>query len=175
VLSAYDLSRFGTIVDVGGGQGAFLVAVLASHPDMRGILFDQAHVVAGAEPGLRAAGVAERCQVMQGSFFEAVPEGGDAYILKMVIHDWGDGEATAILRACRRAMAPSGTLLVIERVLDRPNRGAEGKFADLQMLVGAGGRERTLAEFTTLLNLAGFRLDGVFAADAMSVVVSDPA
>jgi len=99
-LAAYDFSRFACVVDVAGGQGAFLAALLSRYPSMRGVLFDQAHVVAGCAEVLATAGVADRCGVVGGSFFEAVPEGGDAYVLKAILHDWEDEEATAILRAC---------------------------------------------------------------------------
>jgi hypothetical protein len=161
LLAAYDFGRFGTVVDVGGGQGALVAAILARHPAMRGVVFDQPHVIAGADPVLRAAGVAERCQVVGGSFFEAIPDGGDAYILKSIIHDWADKEATAILRSCRRAIGSDGTLLVVDRVVEPPNEGRLTKFMDLNMLVGAGGQERTRDEFADLFATAGFRLVGV--------------
>ena len=99
VLAAYDFGRFGTVVDVGGGNGAFLAAILARHPATRGVLFDQPHVVAGAPPVLAAAGVADRCEVVGGSFFEAVPAGGDAYVLKSILHDWEDADCVRILGA----------------------------------------------------------------------------
>jgi len=166
VLAAYDFSRFGTIVDVGGGHGTLLAAVLAQHPTMHGVLFDQTHVVAGAAEVLQAMGVAGRCQVVGGSFFEAVPEGGDAYLLKQIVHDWEDREATAILRSCRRAIGRDGRLLVIERELGTANEGAASKFMDLQMLVSAGGRERTRDETAALFADAGFRLVSVTSAGA---------
>jgi len=160
VLSAYDFALFRCVVDVGGGQGALLSAILAKHRAVRGVLFDQPHVVAGAAQVLRAAGVADRCQVVGGDFFEAVPDGGDAYVLKYILHDWEDEQATAILRTCRRAVGQNGTLLVVEREISPPNQGAEGKFADLHMLVGPGGRERTHEEWVTLFAAGGFRLVG---------------
>lgn len=142
VLSAYDFSRFACVVDVGGGQGTFLAALLTRHPSMRGVLFDQPHVVAGSDAVFRGAGLAERCRVVDGSFFSAVPEGGDAYVLKAILHDWEAEEATVILRACRRAMGPAGVVLVIERLLGAPNEDAAATFSDLNMLVMPGGRER---------------------------------
>jgi hypothetical protein len=160
---------------VGGGQGAFLAAVLAAHPRVREVLLDQPHVVAGAAAVLGAAGVSERCRVVGGSFFEAVPEGGDAYLLKYVLHDWADEEAVAVLRACRRACGPGAALLVIERVVPPPNEGWNVKFSDLNMLVGPGGRERTREEFAELFAAAGFRFVGVTAAGALSVVQGEPA
>ena len=104
ILAAFDFGRFGTVVDVAGGNGTLLGAILAAHPQLHGILFDQEHVVAGANRVLRAAGVVDRCEVVAGSFFSSVPEGGDAYVLKSIVHDWEDEESIAILRRCREAM-----------------------------------------------------------------------
>ena len=157
ILAAYDFGRSGQIVDISGGNGAFLAAVLAKHPEMRGVLFDQPHVVSGAGPVLRAAGVAERCEVVGGSFFDAVPRGGDAYILKAILHDWEDAPCLRILQICRRAMADGTALLVVERDLGRPNRDPDAKFSDLNMLVGPMGRERTPEEYAALFAAAGFR------------------
>jgi hypothetical protein len=175
VLAAFDFGRFGTIVDVGGGQGALLAAILRQHPAVRGVLFDQPHVVAGAPPILSTAGVADRCQVVSGSFFETVPEGGDAYIMKYIIHDWADAEATAILRTCRRAISQSAVLLVVERVVPPPDEGMEVKFSDLNMLVGPGGQERTRNEFADLLAAAGFQLTRVVPAGSLNVLEAIPA
>ena len=161
LLDAYDFGRFGTVVDVGGGQGAFLTALLAEHPAMRGVLLDQPHVVAAADETLGRAGVADRCTVVAGSFFDAVPEGGDAYVLQSVLHDWGDDDAAAILSGCRRAAAAGTELLVLERELGAPNENRDAKFADLNMLVGPGGRERTLAEYGVLFASTGFELLGM--------------
>ncbi|HEX5502372.1 MAG TPA: methyltransferase [Thermomicrobiales bacterium] len=176
LLAGYDFRRFGRGVDVGGGQGLFLAAILARYPTAQGVLFDQPHVVAGAGLILHAAGVADRCRVVGGSFFEAVPDGGDAYVLKFVLHDWADEEATAILRACRRAIGPGGALLVVERVVGPPNDDADAKFSDLLMLVGPGGRERTRAEWDALFAAAGFRLAAVTpTASEVSVIEGAPA
>jgi hypothetical protein len=176
LLDAYDFGRFGTIVDVGGGRGALLAAILREHPGTRGILFDQPHVVAGAPDVLEAAGVADRCQVVAGSFFESVPEGADAYVMKSIIHDWEDAEATEILRACRRAVGSDGRVLLLERELGPPNEGREAKFSDLNMLVAPGGRERTTEEYASLFGRAGFRLAGVTPTrTAMSVFEAAPA
>jgi hypothetical protein len=160
LLDAFDFGRFGLVADVGGGRGALLATLLSACPEMRGILFDQPHVVAGAASPLEAAGVADRCELVGGSFFDAVPEGADAYILKWIIHDWEDGEATAILRSCRQAMPDHGRLLMIERILGPPNARPEAKFMDLHMLVGPGGRERSHEEYDALLGAAGFELEG---------------
>ncbi|MDE3097391.1 MAG: methyltransferase [Chloroflexota bacterium] len=176
VIAAYDFGRFGRIVDVGGGQGALLAAVLAAHPAAHGVLFDQPHVVSGAADVLRAAGVEARCEVVAGCFFEAIPEGGDAYVLKSILHDWDDDTATAILRTCRRAMAPGGALIVIERVIAPPNEAAEAKLSDLNMLAMLGAQERTREEFAQLFTGAGFRLADVTATgDVVSVIEGAPA
>ena len=157
------------MVDVGGGRGAFLGAVLEANPAMRGILFDQPHVVEGAVVG-------ERCDVVGGSFFEAVPEGADAYLLKAVLHDWEDDDAVRILRRCREAIASSGALLVVERDLGGPNEHADAKLSDLNMMVGAGGRERTRAEFAALFAAGGFALASTTpSAIGLSVFEGRPA
>ena len=158
LVDAFDLARFGTLVDVGGGNGALLASVLASQPSLQGVLFDQSHVVAGAGPVLEAAGVADRCRIESGSFFEAVPEGGDAYLLKWIIHDWEDEDSVAILRVVRAAMSESARLLLVERDLGGPNDDSPAKFSDLNMLIGPGGRERTQNEYAALFEHAGFRL-----------------
>jgi hypothetical protein len=157
VLAAYDFGRFGTVVDVGGGNGALLAALLAAHPHLRGILFDQPHVVSGAPPVLEAAQVVDRCEIVGGSFFSSVPEGGDAYVLKSIIHDWEDEECVAILRSCRSAMSEEAAVLVIERDLGAPNENPAAKLSDLNMFVMPGGRERTLDEYATLFERAGLR------------------
>lgn len=157
VLAVYDFGRFNAIVDVGGGNGALLGAMLGRHPGTRGILFDQPHVAAGAEPLLRDAGVADRIQVVGGSFFDSVPAGGDAYVLKSILHDWNDDRCVQILRVCRKAMSPSAALIVIERDLGGPNEAPAAKLSDLNMLVGPGGQERSPQHYADLFEQSGFR------------------
>ena len=163
VLDAYDFGRHGVVVDVGGGHGALLAAILERHAKVQGVLFDQPAVVAGAAP-------IERCRVVPGSFFESVPEGADAYVLKAVLHDWDDEPAVAILRTCRRAAPAGSSVLVVERRLGAPDADPAAAFSDLNMLVGPGGRERTLEEYEVLLEAAGFRLVGETPAGAVSVI-----
>jgi hypothetical protein len=158
LLDAYDFGRFGSVVDVGGGNGALLAALLREFPAMRGVLVDQPHVVANAGAVLERAGVADRCEIVGGSFFDDVPGGGDAYTLKSIIHDYEDEPAVAILRICRRAMAADATLLLIERIVGPPNEDPRTTFSDLNMLVAPAGRERTLHEWDALVTRAGFRL-----------------
>jgi hypothetical protein len=159
VLEAYDFSGLGSVVDVGGGQGALVAALLSAHPRMRGVVFDRPHVVADAPALLAEAGVADRCDVVGGSFFDdALPAGADAYVLKAILHDWADGDALRIVRACRAAAPAHAVLLVVERDLGAANESPEAKFADLNMMVGPGGRERTGDEFAALLAEGGFAL-----------------
>jgi hypothetical protein len=163
VVETCDFGRFCRVVDVGGGEGVLLAHILGAHPAMGGVLFDLPHVVVGAAPVLNGAGVGERCEVVAGDFFQGVPEGGDGYVLKGVLHDWDDAAAVAILRACHRAITPGGAVMIIERLVAPPNEGADTKFSDLNMLVVPGGRERTQDEFEALLAAAGFRLSQVIA------------
>ena len=171
VVAAYDFSPFGTVVDVGGGRGSLLAGILASFPGVRGVLFDQPHVVAGAPPILAAAGVADRCHFVPGSFFDGVPEGADAYVLSMIIHDWDDEPAVKILQHCRRAMAPAGRLLLIERVVDfDPGNALWTSLWDLQMMHGLSGRERSEEEFRALVARAGFRLTRIVPFGGIAVI-----
>jgi hypothetical protein len=160
VLAAYDFRRFTSVADIGGGNGAFLARILAAYPGMHGVLFDQPHVVSGAAPVLEAAGVAGRCEVVGGSFFETMPAGADAYVLKAILHDWEDEDCVRILHVCRRAMADGAALLIVEREIGTPNEEPDAKFGDLNMLVGPGGRERSVAEFAELFAEAGFGFVG---------------
>jgi O-methyltransferase domain len=159
IIKAYDFSRFSTIVDVGGGRGALLAAILSANPHLQGVLFDMPRVVAGADEELSSAGIIDRCKVVSGDFFDSVPEDGDAYLLSGVIHDWDDDHAVEILSTCRAAMPDTACLLLAEGVLPEGAAPSMGKLVDLEMLVvTAGGRQRTEAEFRALLDRAGFRL-----------------
>ncbi len=170
VLAAYDFSRFGRIADIGGGHGALLHGILVANPGVRGILYDHPAVVAGAT-ALRTGAMAARCEVLDGDFFEAVPAGADAYILKRIIHDWNDEDALKILKHCRRAIGRDGTLLLIECVLKPPNEPDLGKFLDLHMLVLLGGRERTESDFKSLLRKAGFSLTRVIPTGVLHSII----
>lgn len=175
VVAAYDFSRFATVVDVGGGTGAFLAAVLAAAPSTHGVLFDQAHVTAAAAPVLERFGVADRCDIASGNFFEAVPEGADAYTMRAVLHDWADDDAVQILNVVRRAIPDDGTLLAVERLIDPPNQGRAAKFSDLNMIVGPGGQERTTDEYARLFARAGFAMTRVLPAGLLGIVEATPA
>jgi hypothetical protein len=174
-LSAYDFSRFKLVVDVGGGHGAVLSTILRSAPDARGVLYDLPAVVAGADPTLAAAGVAGRASVTGGSFMDSVPAGGDAYVMKNIIHDWSDDDAVTILRNIRTAMAPNGKLLLLEMVLPERANAFIGMLLDLEMLVAVGGRERTRGEYANLLARSGFRLTRVTGTvTPLSIIEAEP-
>ena len=176
ILAAYDFAPFTAVVDVAGGQGALLAGILQAHPALRGILFDQPHVVDQAAPVLAAAGVAGRCAVVGGDFFQEVPPGGDAYLLRRIIHDWDDADSVAILRQCRRAMSAAGKLLLIEAVIGPANQPDVTTLSDINMMVAQGGRERTAAEFAALLAEAGFALTRVVPlAGRSSIIEAVPA
>lgn len=175
VLAAYDFSPFGKIVDVGGGHGSLLASILQRTPTAEGVLFDLPSVTSEAEETLTAHGVRERCAVESGSFFEAVPAGGDAYVLKNIIHDWADDKAQAILRNVHAAIDPAGRLLLIEFVVPDGNGAHPAKLVDLEMLLQVGGRERTEEEYREFLARAGFRLDRVVhTASPLCVLESTP-
>ena len=176
VASAYDFSSAGTVVDVGGGTGTFLAEVLKSNPKARGVLFDQPDVIKAASGTLDRARVADRCDTTGGSFFDAVPSGGDIYLLSWILHDWNDEQSVAILRSCRRAVGPDGRLLVIEQLIPPGNDPALSKLYDVHMLVLSGGRERTEDEYRELLEMADFRLMRVVPTDVpRSIIEARPA
>ncbi|WP_269929895.1 methyltransferase [Aminobacter sp. HY435] len=160
VLEAYDFSGFKTLMDVGGGQGVLLAAILAVNPHLNGVLFDQPQVVAGAAATIGA--VADRCQVVAGDFFASVPEGADGHLMKWILHDWDDERSLAVLKSSRRSIEPDGKLLVLESILAPRNEGARAKFADLNMLAVPGGQERTTEEYGRLYEASGFALARVF-------------
>jgi hypothetical protein len=176
VAKAYDFSGFRTIVDVGGATGNMLAAILSAHAGPHGVLFDLPHVVADAPALLAANRVADRVTVEQGSFFDAVPAGGDCYVLSHVIHDWSEDACLTIIGNCRRAIRPDGRLLIVEMVLPAGDTPHPGKVLDMVMLVFPGGQERTEDEYASLLARAGFRLNRVVpTASAVSIVEALPA
>lgn len=157
MLDAYDFSTFPTVVDIGGGNGSMLSAILKRHPSMRGILFDLPSVVDRTRTVIADSDLSNRLQVMGGDFFEAVPP-GDAYVMRHVIHDWDDDQAAAILRNCRKAMNAGGRVLVVESVIPSGNEPFFGKWLDLMMLV-VGGQERTEEQYRVLFSEAGLKLN----------------
>lgn len=167
VATSYDFADMSTVVDVGGGQGILLEAVLAGHPHLTGTVFDLPHVVARAPT---SAELAPRWSSVSGSFFEEVPP-ADAYLLKSIIHDWPDDRCIEILRVCRAGLNPGGAVLLVEVVLGRPGYEAFAAFSDLNMLVMPGGRERTEEEHAALFASAGLRLTRVVHTPSRSSIV----
>jgi orsellinic acid C2-O-methyltransferase len=162
LVAKVDFSGVHRVVDVGGGYGQLLCSLLIAHPNMHGLLFDMAHAMRAIPTHFREAGMAERCELVTGSFFDAVPEGADVYLLKSILHDWDDERCMAILRVCKRAMHPTARLLLVERIA--PDHAGttphhqEVARADLLMMVANGGCERTQSEYHCLLEAAGLRL-----------------
>jgi len=175
VLASYRFASFKTAVDVGGGHGSFLAAVLDAHPDARGVLFDVAEVVDNAGKDAFVAGRRDRIRTASGDFFREVPGGADLYLLKFILHDWDDARAAAILANIRKAIAPTGRLIVVEIVLPPGNEPHVGPLIDLNMMVMTGGIERTEAQYGELLARAGFRLERVVATRSpFSVIEGSP-
>lgn len=158
VVEAYDFSGIETLADIAGGHGYLLSQVLKANPKMKGILFDVPPVIAGARALLEKEGVAERVEAVTGSFFEAVPEGADAYMMKHIIHDWNDEDSRRILRNISKVMKPDGRVLIIEIVVPEGNEPHFSKVMDLEMLVSPGGLERTMEEYRELLAASGLKL-----------------
>jgi hypothetical protein len=176
LAASIDVGGATRIADIGGGRGSLLMALLEKHAHTCGVLFDRPSVAAEAAPLLAAAGLGDRCEVVAGDMLESVPSGCDLYLLKFVVHDWNDEAALRILRACRRAMTPSARLVVIERLIGPPNERLAAKLSDLNMLVGPGGRERTLEAFRALFAAAGLRLTDVHATPVdLDIIVGVPA
>jgi len=171
VVEAYDFSGISKLVDVGGGHGLLIASILSKYPSMRGVVYDDPKVVQGAEEVLRAHGVSERGELIGGNFFTSVPGGGDAYILKHIIHDWNDDECVTILSHCHKEMPVGGKLLIVEMVIPEPNVPSIGKLLDLQMLVYLTGRERTSTEYGDLLSQVGFDLQRVVPTPSAYSVV----
>jgi hypothetical protein len=161
ICGAYDFSEVAVLADIGGGNGSTLMPILQQHPRLRGMLFDLPPVIERARENFAAARLAERCELLAGSFFEKIPRGADAYFMRHIIHDWNDEEALAILRNCHAALPADGRLLVAESVIPPGNEPSFGKWLDLTMRVMPGGKERTEAEYRELFRQAGFRLASI--------------
>ena len=161
IQAVYDFSGFAKIVDIGGGRGTLIASVLRASPKPRGVVLDLPHVIELGRKHIEAQGLKERCELIPGDFFKNVPEGGDAYILKAVLHDWDDDRSIAILKNCHKAMAPHAKVCLIESVIPANNRPFLRTLGDLNMLIMTGGRERTEAEYRALLDAAGFRLNRI--------------
>jgi ubiquinone/menaquinone biosynthesis C-methylase UbiE len=172
VVQAYDFTGLKRIIDVGGGHGELLVAILTAHPEACGVLFDRPHVIEQGQQHLARAALAHRCECIAGDFFESVPGGGDAYVLKSILHNWNDAQSTRILANCRRAMPAGATLLLVEAIM--PERlgvsAADQAYArlDLLRLITQAAQERTAAEYRALLASAGFHLTRIIPVGGLS-------
>jgi SAM-dependent methyltransferase len=173
VADAYDFSTVDSVVDVGGGNGTFMSAVLPRYEQLRGVLFDLPPVIERARPALARLG--DRCEAVAGDFFDSVPAGHDAYVLSHIIHDWDEERALTVLRNCHEAMGPNGRLLLVESVVPPGDEPHPAKMLDMLMLVCTGGMERTEDEYADLLGRAGFRLMRVIpTASPVSVIEAVP-
>jgi hypothetical protein len=171
VATAYDFSGLRSMVDVGGGRGTLIVGLLKAHHHLHGTVFDLAAGLAETDAYLKEQGVRDRCAVVSGSFFESVPAGRDAYVLKNIVHDWNDERATAILASCRKAMGAEARLILVEHVMPaRAEDSADSRrifMDDVQMLTMLGGQERTEQEYAALMRAAGLRLTRVLSTDSI--------
>lgn len=175
VAAGYDYSRFSKIVDVGAGRGTLVAAILQQAPNAKGVVFAPSSVE-DAQEVLDQTGVADRCTIEEGSFFDSVPSGADAYVLKHIVHDLPESQALTVLKNIRKAISPKGKLLLVEFVLGKGNNPHPGKLVDLWLLLLAGGKERTAEQYTELFAAAGFRLTRVVqTASAISIVEAEPA
>ena len=175
MLEAYDFTAIQVLADIGGGNGSLIGSVLRRYPKLSGILFDLGHVVGRARESLRANGIGDRCSVIEGSFFESVPSGADAYLFRHIIHDWTDEQSIQILSHCRKVIPHHGRLLVIESVVPVGNEPALAKGFDMAMLTFPGGLERTEAEYRSLFARAGFQLSSITPTPStVSVIEGKP-
>lgn len=171
MIAAYDFAAVQVLADIGGGNGSLLGALLQHYPTMRGMLFDLGHVVGRAKTHLRRYELGERCQVIEGSFFESMPAGADAYLFRHILHDWTDEQCAQILGRCRAVIPAHGRLLVVECLIPTGNEPSGAKDYDMTMMVFPGGLERTEAEFRALFLRAGFELTAVKPTSTMVSVL----
>ena len=169
--AVYNFAEIDTLLDVGGGHGGLFTSILKRNPSIRGILFDSPQVIEGARTLLEGSGVSDRCELAGGNFFESVPTGGDAIVMKWIIHDWNDEQSVTIMKNCHRALPVNGKLILVEAVVPSTNEAHFSKFIDLNMLVMTGGRERTAEEFRALYESSGFRLSHVIPTESPFSVI----
>jgi hypothetical protein len=178
IAFGYPFGQFESVIDIGGGQGHILAAILAAHKGLRGTLFDIAPTAALGRDFLRDRGLSDRCDVVDGDFFTEIPSGYDAYIVKSVLHDWDDAKATEILKKCRAAMAENSRLLIVEEIIE-PGKvvGNTNRFVDLDLLMHFGGKERTKSDFSEIMRNAGFLMTNIVAVkdSFFSVIEGIPA
>jgi hypothetical protein len=171
ILENYDFSRYEKIIDVGGGFGSFMMELLSNYPHLRGVIYDLPGVVDTARQIIEQRGMSERCECIQGNFFESIPTGADVYIMKLIIHDWNDEKSFTILKNCRQAMRPDNILLVMDQVLPPGNSPSPGKLTDLEMMIMVGGMERSESEFRTLFAKAGFEVMRIIPTSSPLMVI----
>lgn len=171
VIPNYDFSSANTIVDIGGGNGAFLMAVLDKAPQAKGIVFDEEYVVDETIKKIEEHGFSKKCSVSAGNFFEAVTAGADLYLMKHVLHDWNDEQSEQILKNCSKAMHENSKILVIEAVIPTGNTGHPGKFMDINMMAMTGGKERTEAEYASLFANSGLKLERVIYTNSPTLSI----
>ncbi|MBD3886706.1 methyltransferase [Phormidium tenue FACHB-886] len=164
VVASYDFSRFNTIVDVGGAQGSLISTILQANSHLNGILFDLPEIIANVQ-------VDQNIQPVAGNFFESVPTGGDAYLMRWIIHDWNDEKSSIILKNCHQAMPEHGKLLLVESIIPPGNEPSPAKFIDVIMLLMTGGRERTEEEYRSLLRSNGFELTRVIPTPSLLSII----
>lgn len=171
VTEGYDFSGIKTLIDIAGGRGRLLTAILEANPSVRGVLFDLPHVIEGARANVAATDETQRMEFATGDFFVSVPAGGDAYLMKHIIHDWDDERALTILRNIKQAMNPGGRVLLVESVVPDGNTPDLSKLMDIEMLVSPGGKERTAKEYEDLFAQAGLRLTRILSTrSAYSII-----
>jgi ubiquinone/menaquinone biosynthesis C-methylase UbiE len=171
MVEAYDFTGTGVIADIGGGNGSLLTTILNRFPTTKGILYDLPGVTERAKTNIERAGLTSRCSVIGGNFFESVPEGADAYLMRHIIHDWNDEKALTILRNIHRVIRPGARLLVIEGVIPPGNEPHFGKLLDLTMLTLPGGKERTEEEYRLLFQKGGFRIKRIVPTNAQVDII----
>jgi hypothetical protein len=173
IVAGYDFSQFRKVIDVGGGQGKLITAILKANAGVSGALFDTPCQTPVAQRRFEQEGIADRCETITGDFLESVPEGGDAYLLKHIIHDWDDPQAIEILKTVRHSMSEGARLLLIEEIITRDSEFAPAKVLDIQQLLMPGGRERTAEEYRRLLEAAGFELTAIIPTQStLSIIES---
>ncbi|HHI94424.1 MAG TPA: methyltransferase [Gammaproteobacteria bacterium] len=175
IVDAYDFSDTRKIIDVGGGYGSLLSAILQKNPHLQGILYDTKKVTGQAKDGIEAAGLTSRCEIIAGDFFTEVPAGADTFLLRRIIHDWDDEKSIKILTNCRQVMNADDKLLLAETIIEPGNALSPGKFYDIDMMVMVGGLERTVDEYAALFEKSGLTLTNVVPTESnMSVLESRP-
>lgn len=171
ISTTYDFSGFNTLVDVGGGLGGMISAILAANPNLKGVVYDAPSVAEQSKHFLADRGLNDRCEAIGGDFFQSVPAGGDVYSMRWILHDWEDSKSLTILENIRKVLPPNGKLLLAEAVVPGSNDPHYSKFFDLIMLVMTGGRERTEAEWRELLGKAGYKIDRIIPTESFLSII----